>query len=141
MKSIYDLRKWGRILHLLPEDRFWELVDAIEAEVAERYVELPLDADGVPVRIGDVIAYVDNTRPKEVVALVPPSMVMVEDGPRYVDMCRHYKPPTVEDVLFEFAQFWSDEELTDIEHLQPYIKQTLKEYAAMLRLVDDGKEQ
>lgn len=51
-----------------------------------------------------------------------------------------FKPkPTVEDVLFEFAQFWSDEELTDIEHLQPHAAQTIAEYAAKLRLAD-GKE-
>ena len=63
------------------------------------WVRLPVDADGVPIRIGDVIAYKDNTKPKEVMALVPPSVVMVEDGPRHSDMCRHYHAPTVEDVL------------------------------------------
>lgn len=68
------------------------------------WVRLPLDADGVPINIGDVIVYEDNTLPKQVVALMPPSVVMVEDGPRYADMCRHYHKLTVEDVLDENAK-------------------------------------
>jgi len=51
-----------------------------------------------------------------------------------------FKPkPTVEDVLLEFARFWSDEELTDIEHLQPHAAQTIAEYAGKLRLADDAE--
>ena len=31
------------------------IADAIEQELAERYVVLPLDADGMPIRVGDVM--------------------------------------------------------------------------------------
>ena len=94
------------------------------------WVRLPLDADGVPIHIGDVIAYEDNTKPKEVVALVPPSVVMVEDGPHYADMCRHYREPTVEDVLREFVTEFNrdDTELCDEE--------IIEQFAAKLRLAE-----
>lgn len=95
------------------------------------WVRLPLDADGVPIRIGDVIAYKDNTKPKQVVALMPPSVVMVEDGPRYADMCRHYHEPTVEDVLTEFGINWEHE--SDCEDRAAL----LKEYAKRLKLAGD----
>jgi hypothetical protein len=54
------------------------------------HVELPKDADGVPVHIGDVMVYADgNTCPMPVVAIVPPAVFLTDDGPRYADMCRH----------------------------------------------------
>ena len=65
------------------------------------WVELPKDADGVPINVGDMMAYADNTKAREVVALVPPAVFLTEDGPRYADMCRHYHAPTVEDMLWQ----------------------------------------
>lgn len=100
-----------------------------------KWVKLPLDADGVPIRIGDVMAYEDNTKPKEVVALVPPSVFMVEDGPRLADSCRHYHAPTVEDVLDEFASAYDRIGGEDDEH-QKYLN-LIAEYAAKLRLAGD----
>ena len=82
--------------------RLTAIADRIDAVLAERYVELPKDADGEYVHIGDVMAYADNTKPMEVVALVPPAVFSTEDGPRYADMCRHYHAPTVEDLLRQF---------------------------------------
>lgn len=122
-----------------------ELDDALDGGIpmtdenmlAEGWIRLPKDADGEYVHIGDLMAYADNTKAREVVALVPPAVFLTEDGPRYADMCRHYHAQTVEDVLFEFAQFWSDEELTDIEHLQPDAAQTIVEFAAKLRLAGE----
>lgn len=43
-----------------------QLLDAIEREIAERYMELPLDADGAPIHIGDVMewaSYDEDLRP------------------------------------------------------------------------------
>lgn len=111
-------------------------VPATDENMAELgWVRLPLDADGVPIRIGDVIAYKDNTKPKEVVALVPPSVVMVEDGPRYANMCRHYHAPTVEDVLREFADEVyadADNEIRDRDFL-------CAKYAKRLTLAGDAE--
>lgn len=118
--------------------KLFSIADRIDAEhqkairelnnLADASVLLPVDADGVPIRIGDVIAYKDNTKPKEVVALVPPSVVMVEDGPRHADMCRHYHEPTVEDVLHELVIEWDCS--LDCEDKADVIK----EYAAKLQL-------
>ena len=61
-----------------------------EQENRDGLVELPKDADGVPVHIGDVMVYADgNTCPMPVVAIVPPAVFLTDDGPRYADMCRH----------------------------------------------------
>ena len=37
----------------IPEELLASCVDAIERELKERYIELPLDKDGVPIHIGD----------------------------------------------------------------------------------------
>ena len=97
-----------------------------------QWVQLPKDADGVPIHIGDVMAYADNTKPMEVVALVPPAVFLTEDGPRYADMCRHYHAPTVEDVLTEFGIDWEYESNCEDRAA------LLKEYAAKLRLREDA---
>ena len=39
-----------------------EIADRIDAELAERYVKLPIDADGVPIRVGDAIEIEHNGR-------------------------------------------------------------------------------
>lgn len=69
------------------------------------WIRLPKDTDGEYIHIGDVMVYADgNTCPMKVVALVPPSVFLTDDGPRYADMCRHYHEPTVEDVLREMRE-------------------------------------
>lgn len=105
--------------------------NAIESELAERYMPLPLDADGVPIRLGDVmdgVGMYDNslrdvtgevievsfnaTDDNECVASVA-LQVWSEDGKswrmvyidQYADRYRHHvKPRTIEDVLLEFSE-------------------------------------
>ena len=36
-------------------EQLHDIADAIEAEIAERFMELPVDADGVPIHIGDTL--------------------------------------------------------------------------------------
>ena len=36
------------------------MVDAIEAEIAERFMELPVDSDGVSIHVGDELSVVDS---------------------------------------------------------------------------------
>lgn len=95
------------------------------------YMPLPVDADGVAIHVGDVVEYVDGTLPKEVYAIVSPTMVMVDAGPRFADSCRHHRAPTVEDLLRELVYKWG--ESTDPD---AYIS----EYAAKLQLADDYTE-
>ena len=94
-----------------------DMIADIEAEIAERFIELPEDADGVPIRIGDNL-HSDET--KRVFPCRGYSLTLngnskwwtVEccyDGysgtSEYVSAksCHHVKQRTVEDVLRDFV--------------------------------------
>lgn len=107
MESINELREltkeWRR-KSVTPgcnpaADKVDSIADNIEAEIAKKYMELPLDADGVPIHCGERI--VSETGRKGDVFLIGVSAVMTTRR----DVCydhtkvRHYKPCTLEDVL------------------------------------------
>ena len=86
---------------------FNDIADDIEAEVAERFVELPVDAEGVPVKIGDTLQLGD-TRGEVVALTYCPSNGKLswewqcDTGDWYnTAFARHVRPRTVEDVLKE----------------------------------------
>lgn len=97
-------------------DEGWllSLVDEIEREIAEKFMELPVDADGVPIRVGDVLQYGDYS--SGIVKALNGCMVIAmhvdDDNLNYAkygmlwdaEGCRHVKPRTIEDVLREFAE-------------------------------------
>lgn len=127
MESIDKLREYGHECCARMDDTVHDLADEIEAEIAERYMELPLDADGVPIRPGDRLEYDygDTSGTRTVVAII-------YDGSRRADIdggawdfqfdddeygedtrvvnsmrdfysCnRHAKPRTLEDVLASY---------------------------------------
>jgi hypothetical protein len=123
-----------------------------EGDMAELgYVRLPVDADGVPIRIGDVMEGVDKydslKKVKgEVITVSFESDGIVDvaiqawnsDGKSwhraYLDsgasVYRHYHAPTVEDVLEEFVARWLDTHHDDLPSLKA-------EYAAKLQLKED----
>lgn len=96
-----------------------EIADEIEAEISERYMELPLDADGVPIRFGDLLdckafahdgeecksAKVTQFRIDEDETDV--MVVLTFDNGMWTcrsvntNECRHVKPRTLEDALRE----------------------------------------
>lgn len=107
--------------YIVDRDNFIRLCDAIDIAHAalevenERYhdnwVELPKDADGVPIRVGDKLRF-DNGIIVEVRYLKIDSdgtsvCVLAADGGgdfyAITDKAHHYHEPTVEDVLREFA--------------------------------------
>jgi len=120
------------------------IADVIETELKERYMELPLDADGVPIRVGDILeADYDNgiCVAHKVVALIYDGMRSIdfdggiwdfqfdddEDGEDsrvvncmsdFYKCSRHVKPRTVEDVLEEFAHEWNDTHHDDMPALK-----------------------
>ena len=88
---------------------FWcALADEIEAEIAERYIELPVDADGVPIRLGDRVAsrrWSDGTWVSQLSCNDSGWWVVDRFGATEdPNNCRHAKPRTVEDVLHDFAK-------------------------------------
>ena len=75
-------------------------LDEIEREVADRYIALPVDADGVPWRIGDTVDGHGQVW----------SMGLNKHGWHFVGLTaidpgihRHAKPRTIVDVLADFA--------------------------------------
>ena len=79
-------------------DTVLELADEIEAEIAERYMKRPVDADGVPWHIGEEV---DGC---EIVAMAGYQLYYYDDDSKTIEWCiaknrRHVKPRTLEDVL------------------------------------------
>lgn len=118
------------------------LADAIETELAERYVALPLGADGVPIHIGDSIEIIGGEYGTAV------AIELCEDGGWNVSMrptgwdtptlfaaesVRHH-PPTIEDVLREFAEKVTDSQIPGVH---PTYEEAISEYAKRLRLKED----
>ena len=85
-----------------------EIADAIEQAIAERYMELPLDADGKPWHIGDHTESGDSVR-----AIGNKTIVydFEENDCDWAHTRTHEKPDTIEDVLRDFydmLRFGSD---------------------------------
>ena len=141
MQSIDRLREHASIYAMEHSKRVLrEIADAIEAEVAERYVALPLDADGVPIHVGDVMGKGDGYSYGVIqLRLVERGWaVMLCDHSTLVapSSLRHYHAPTVEDVLREFADLWHEAkrgpETVDFDAL-------VAEWSPKLRLAGDGE--
>ena len=92
-----------------------EVRDMKDRELSEEHglVRMPKDADGVPIRVGDVMEWPTTGETFEVVGLGDGVLFYVEDGEERADWTeastkRHYTPPTVEDVLREFTdEVWN----------------------------------
>ena len=145
-----ELRKWAQICGIKYDSKLYEIADNIDAahraaleklaaqvdESEDGWVRLPVDADGVPIRVGDVVEWVDEPNVSRVVS----SIQLAEDGwwvyvggtGRRPDKYRHHHEPTVEDVLREFAREIDADAygITDAK---------VAEFAARLRLAGEGE--
>ena len=106
-------------------EQWRKIADEIEAEIAERYMPLPCDADGVPIRMGDTVEgelLYDNATVKGTVTTYhihgddEPGTVYIKVKPTedtwtikelQFRRCRHVKPRTLEDVLRECAEAYA----------------------------------
>lgn len=99
------------------------------------WVQLPKDADGEYIHVGDLIVNPDISNRKQKVAAITPESVYWwdEDGCnwRYSHLVRHYHAPTVEDVLHSF--------ICDVEEGMRIEDDIIAEYAAKLRLAGDAE--
>ena len=104
------------------------------------WVKLPVDADGVPIHVGDVMEWVDIegevTLTCEVAAVgVECFFAWDKANGRYAQKSasayRHHHAPTVEDVLREFALACED-----AGNAGPEVARIAAEYAAKLRLAE-----
>ena len=106
------------------------LIDELEAEIADNYMRLPCDADGVPIRVGDELEgdfIVDYVSPHWVLA--------VGRSAKHKDSCHHVKPRTLEDVLRDYACDFADSNGPD------YDEEITRHYADEIReLMKEGGE-
>lgn len=85
------------------------IADEIEAEIAERYMELPVDVNNEPVHIGDEMEHRSKHETLDVIAVGNDSFFTGRWADEYVRCVEvsaqwhHVKPRTLEDVLREFA--------------------------------------
>lgn len=108
-------------------DGLWTdgLIDLLEQADPDTHMELPRDADGVPIHIGDELWCYGGYPNGGVYCMAingRNAILVAEVGMSYKDMllwdpknCRHYHKPTVEDVLremFEKAVGFSDAHTT-----------------------------
>lgn len=88
-----------------------KIADEIEAEIAERFVELPVDADGMMLEIGDKLEYRDEAM--TLCGLIwdgadwYATNVFESTSWKPVRRCHHFKPRTLEDVLRECAEAYA----------------------------------
>ena len=84
-----------------------DMVPITDESMAEHgWVRLPVDADGVPIRVGDEVSYIGMTRCERVTWIA-----YGEDGEHHVnttggsythpDMLRHHHEPTISEILDE----------------------------------------
>lgn len=119
-----------------------EQANEIWAIVAKRYVELPKDADGEYIHVGDVMEWVrygdDNPTIVRTVIGVGYEVFFAwsDELGRYAqyEACayRHHHTPTVEDVLREFALACED-----AGNAGPEVERLAAEYAKRLTLAEE----
>lgn len=113
------------------------LADRIDAEM----VELPKDADGEYIHIGDVMEWCDSGETLTVEGIGSDVLFYIDGENAEWTAARnkrHHHEPTVEDVLREFAEKVIDSQIPSVH---PTYEEAITEYAAKLRLADDGEEE
>ena len=118
------------------------IAERIEQEVSERFMELPLDADGVPIRVGDMMEFSAFEIQKPVTRMVDGIGQGVffawcgergyqqHEAKRY----RHHHEPTVEDVLWDMLDSL---DLDPTSHVDTGA--VVAEYAQRLQLREVGE--
>lgn len=94
------------------------IADEIEREISERYIELPVDADGVPIHVGDVLETSEYGKrftctgySYQTAGYEKPHWSIAYRYDNYdgttefvsLHSCRHVKPDPVKELLCEFA--------------------------------------
>jgi len=105
------------------------------------WVRLPVDADGVPIHIGDVMEWCDSGDTLTVEGIGKDIVFYIEnEGAEWTAARnkRHHEP-TVEDVLREFAERYLDYEGVPSAGRRGIGEALMDEYAARLRLAGDAE--
>ena len=95
------------------------IADAIQAEVDEYYMPLPLDADGVPIRVGDKLE--GWRHPIDQISFAANSIALDNCEGEHVTLhmletdLRHVKPDPVKELLRDFARDTCATKLADYD--------------------------
>lgn len=110
-----------------------------DAMVEHGWVRLPKDADGEYVHVGDRLEHTNGIFTANDMTISIDGIWRAWDGENghtvLLAKCRHYKQPTVEDLLREFADVVRKERV----ELATISDETIAEYAAKLRLRGDAE--
>lgn len=118
------------------------IADRIDERIEREYVKLPVDADGVPIHVGDVM-WERSGHTFEVASLMAfggsDNWLVLSDARNFSSFrephdLRHHHEPTVEDVLREFAEKITD---SQIPNVHPTYEEAIAEYASKLRLAGE----
>lgn len=113
------------------------LADRIDSEM----VELPKDAYGEYIHIGDVMEWCGSGETLTVEGIGSDVLFYIDGENAELTAARnkrHHHEPTVVDVLREFAEKVIDSQIPSVH---PTYEEAITEYAAKLRLADDGEEE
>lgn len=85
------------------------IADEIEREISERYMELPVDADGVPIHVGDDMAN-EEIGPLRVLGVFSTGFIWVDDAGECFEASllgrskyHHVKPDPIKELLEELV--------------------------------------
>lgn len=124
IKALEKLRKYtlrdeyGR---LMAYTKAYELADEIQAEIGERFMELPVDADGVPIRVGEHVRgkYTDDKAPYKVHGFMFDfehgqwNIALNESRFASSNLLICVKPRTLQDVIAEYKELSGKQEIKD----------------------------
>ena len=151
IKALDELREYAEQCCPAYEDydaRMMEIADAIEAEIAGRFMELPVDVDGVPIHVGDLIEFGEKGERLEVthfgwtkhgdptIAYRRPNGTL--DCSCIGAECRHVKPRTLEDVLRECGKGYYAHMTDNYMNYDGTDDQLIAKYADEIREMMEG---
>jgi len=112
------------------------IADEIEAEISERYIQLPVDADGIPIHPGDTVYAVDDGWCINDTPLFLASNGLWAICGRRPDELIHANPRAIEDVLEDFLADYDrwDDYSTGATRMDKRAE-LFKRYAKMIREV------
>ena len=109
MDSLGKLREYASRYHRVSGQmtEMSRIADEIEREIEERYMKLPVDADGVPIRVGDEVF--NTNKPTDIYKVTSIAdngyLRIYHDTARiHSSQCRLVKPRTLTDVLADLFE-------------------------------------
>ena len=140
LESIEKLREWAdKVIDsnftVMNAHYVKEYCDEIQAEIDSRFMELPVDADGVPIHVGDEL-HGKHKKPIRIVIAVGNGEYVCDCAVvRHASLYHHVKPRTVEDVLLDFLKESRD---FNLKH-SGEVDEAIKRYSAELQMRGDAE--